>query len=260
MSALELALKRYGAAGGGVPVVLLHGLFGSSANWHSIAQRLGEGRRALAPDLRNHGRSPRSAEMTYPAMASDVLALLDAQGIDQAVLVGHSMGGKAAMWLALEHPERVAALAVADMAPAAYPHRFDAILNALSAIDLTRIRDRRDADAQLAQDLPSAALRGYLLANLVREADTWRWRIDLPALSAAMAEIVGFPDPGGRQYAGNALFIYGTESDYVTGAHLPVIRTLFPLARLRAVANAGHWVYAEQPEAFLSAVKGLLGD
>ena len=255
----ELFLREYGDVGDGrPPVVLLHGLFGSSTNWHRIARRLSESRRVLAPDLRNHGRSPSIPPMTYPAMAEDLANLLDQQGVDQAALVGHSMGGKAAMWLALTRPERVQALVVADMAPVSYAHGFDGVLAALGALDLRAIADRRDADARLAQHLDTPSLRAYLLQNLIKEGDGWRWRIDLPILRNSMDDILGFPDTVGRQYPGPAFFIYGNDSDYVTGKQLPAIRTLFPLARLRGVPNAGHWVYADQPDAFFNAVSGFL--
>lgn len=259
MSSTKLFLREYGGSGHGQPpVVLLHGLFGSSTNWHSIARRLAESRRVLAPDLRNHGRSTSCAPMTYPAMAEDLLALLDDQGIGQAVLVGHSMGGKAAMWLALNWPERVHALAVADIAPVTYKHRFDDVLNALAALDLEGLRDRRDADEQLARRLENPGLRGYLLQSLEKEGNGWRWRIDLPLLGASMQDLLGFPDTTGRQYPGPAFFIYGAQSDYVTGEYLPAIRERFPLARLRSVPGAGHWVYADQPETFLRALQGFL--
>ena len=259
--ALELFRREYGDGDGGAPpLLLIHGLFGSSANWHGIARRLAISRRVLVPDLRGHGRSPCVERLSYPDMAQDLNALLDAEGIDQAAIVGHSMGGKAAMWLALTRPERVSALAVADIAPVAYPHRFDGVVDALSALDLASLSDRKQADDVLTAQLPDPALRGYLLQSLVREAEGWRWRLDLPALADSMDDIVGFPDPAGRQYPGPALFIYGTGSGYVTGEHLPAIRSLLPLARLRAVPNAGLWVYADQPDAFVRALEGFLPD
>jgi esterase len=170
------------------------------------------------------------------------------------------MGGKAAMWLALTEPERVRELVVADVAPVSYGHRFDAIVEALSGLDLPALSNRREADALLARTLPDPGLRGYLLQSLVREADGWRWRLDLSALAASMEEIPGFPDPGDRQYAGPALFVYGTESDYLQAGHLPRIRRLFPLARLRAIPGAGHWVYSDRPDAFVRALESVLPD
>lgn len=259
MTGLKLSLRTYGDAdAAGMPLVLLHGLFGSAANWHGVARHLAQSRRVLVPDLRNHGRSPRSTEMSYPAMAGDVAELMDAERIDRALLVGHSMGGKVAMWLALTQPQRVHALVVADMAPVAYPYRFDDVLGALADLDLHALADRRAANARLALRLPVPGVRDYLLQNLIREAGGWRWRINLPALAAAMDRIGGFPHAAGLQYPGPALFVYGTESSYVTGAHLPAIRIHFPLARLRALPGAGHWVYSDRPDAFVRAVQGFL--
>ncbi len=197
--------------------------------------------------------------ISYEAMAADLIHLLDAREIPRATFIGHSMGGKVAMWLALTASERVAALGVVDMAPAAYPDRFATLLAAMRALPLAAVIDRRDADARLAPDVPDPAVRGYLLQNLERDGDgAWRWRVDLSALDAAMAQIRGFPDPGAAQFPGPALFVYGTESDYLTGEHLARVHTLFPLARLRPVAGAGHWVYADQPEGFLAAIAAIL--
>jgi esterase len=160
--------------------------------------------------------------------------------------------------VALNHPQRVAALAVADMAPVTYPGRFRTILETLASLELTTIGSRRDADARLEKSISDPAVRAYLLQNLVKEDEGWRWRINLAALSESIDSLMSFPAVEGLQFPGSALFIYGTESDYVTGERLPAIKTLFPLARLRAVPNAGHWVYAEQPDAVVSALRGFL--
>jgi esterase len=258
---VALHLREYGGPGAaGHPALLLHGLFGSAVNWHGIARRLAaEGHRVLVPDLRGHGRSPAGDGVSYQAMAGDLVHLLDSQGIPRVTVIGHSMGGKAAMWLALTAPERVAALGVVDIAPVAYPDSLADLLAAMRALPLGQVTDRRGADALLAPAVPDVAVRGYLLQNL--EHDTqggWRWRLALGALGAAMGDIRGFPDPGAAQFPGPSLFVYGTESDYLTGAHLACIQVLFPLARLRPVAGAGHWVYADQPDGFLAAVAGIL--
>jgi esterase len=256
-----LHLREYGPAPNREPpVLLLHGLLGSGANWHGIAQRLAERHWVLVPDLRGHGRSPAGDGISYPALAADLVELLAARGIPRATVIGHSMGGKAAMWLALTAPERVSALGVVDIAPAAYPDRFASLLSALRALPLAEVADRRGADARLSAAVPDPAVRGYALQNLTRDrGGAWRWRLDLGALGAAMAELRGFPDPGQAQFAGPALFVYGTESDYLTSDHLGRIRTLFPLARLRPVAGAGHWVYTDQPAGFLAAIAAILG-
>jgi esterase len=259
MAPVNLSVREYTSrSAGGDPVLLLHGLLGSSVNWHGIARRLAETRTVFAPDLRNHGRSPDAGEMSYPAMADDLAMLLDAKGIPQATVIGHSMGGKAAMWLALTQPERVGSLIVADMAPASYPNGLERVIDPLLGLDLGAIADRRDADDRLAGDLPHPDVRAYLLQNLGREEDGWKWWVNLPVLKASLKQIAGFPDPEDRQYAGAALFLYGTDSDYVTQTQLPAIRNLFPHARLRAVPGAGHWLYSDQPDAFISAVQGFL--
>jgi esterase len=257
---VALHLREYGSvSAAGHPVLLLHGLFGSAVNWHGIARRLAaEGHRVLVPDLRGHGRSPAGDGVSYPAMAGDLVHLLDSHGIPRATVIGHSMGGKAAMWLALAAPDRVAALGAVDIAPVDYPDRHNALLAAMRALPLAQILDRRTADALLAPAVPDTAVRGYLLQNLEQGAGGWRWRVDLSALAAAMADLRGFPDPGTAQFPGPALFVYGTESDYLGGGHLPRVRALFPLARLRPVPGAGHWVYADQPEGFFAAIAGIL--
>lgn len=266
MSGMRLHFRDYGGGGQGLlPVLLIHGLFGASANWHGIAGKLAEHRRVLVPDLRNHGDSPWDPRMDYPAMAGDLVALLDHVGLERAHLVGHSMGGKAAMWLALGQPERVGALVVADMAPVPYVSDFGRLVDAMMSLPLEQIADRRDADHRLAPFISSPEVRGYLLQNLQRmrgaeSVGQWRWRINLPVLSEALDTISGFPDTAGLQFPGPTLFVYGSRSDYVTGAGLPRIRALFPLARLRSIANAGHWVYADQPEAFTAALSGFLKD
>ncbi len=261
-SVLRLSHRAYGGdSPAPLPVLLIHGLFGAASNWHGIARRLAGRRRVLVPDLRNHGDSPWDARMDYPAMAGDLVVLLDEQGIERAHLVGHSMGGKAAMWLALTEPERVGALVVADMAPVTYESRFGELVAALSNLPVNALRDRRDADQRLSGAIASPAVRGYLLQNLVQDgAGHWRWRLNLPVLAAALPSILGFPEPAGRQFPGPTLFLYGSRSDYLTGEALPRIRALFPLARLRSIPNAGHWVYADQPQAFSAAVEGLLKD
>jgi pimeloyl-ACP methyl ester carboxylesterase len=168
------------------------------------------------------------------------------------------MGGKAAMWLTLHHPERIAAVGVLDIAPLTYPSGFETLIDALLALPLQTLSSRGDADRQLADAIPNAAIRGYVLQNLRRDGPHWRWRLNLPAIAAALPKIRAFPDAHDQQFTGPALFLYGTRSDYVDARALAAIRKHFPLARLRAVANAGHWVYADQPDAFIGALEGFL--
>ena len=258
MHSLPLSLRRYGKPGK-TPLILLHGLFGSGINWHGIAARLADDREVLVPDLRNHGASPQDPVMDYPGMAADLLALMNREGIERAAVTGHSMGGKAAMTLALTQPERVESLCVVDIAPIAYPGGFESMIDALQALPIQRIEDRDEAHRHLSAAIPDAAVRDYLLANLRRDEHRWRWRLNLDGIAAAMPAITGFPRREGRQFAGPTLFLYGSDSNYVGARTLGAIRSHFPLARLRAVANAGHWVYADQPDVFVAALKRFLG-
>ncbi len=262
---LPLFLRSYGdPASLATPILLIHGLFGSAVNWHTIVGRLhtllGEDRRLIVPDLRNHGQSPHDPILSYEAMAEDLIGLLDQLGIARAALVGHSLGGKVAMWLALNWPERVAALAVVDIAPVTYPARFGREIAALQKLDLRTLDSRRDADARLVAAIPGAMMRGFLLQNLRKTEAGWGWRFNLAALPGAMAGLGTFPNAQGRQFPGPTAFIHGGNSDYVTAAQLPLIRTLFPHAELIAIPGAGHWVHADQPEACARALADVLAD
>ena len=240
-------------------VVLIHGLFGSAANWGSIARRLADRHYVLNPDLRNHGQSPHDPVHDYPGMAADLRHLLDTHGIDHATLIGHSMGGKAAMQLALETPDRVERLVVVDIAPVDYAHDFQDVLDAFDAVDLSVTSSRADAERQMANRLDSPGLRAFLLQNLVRDGGAWCWRFNREALADAQDVITGFPEAGpGVAYTGPTLFLHGSESDYVLPAHQTTIRTLFPTATIVPIADAGHWVYADQPAAFLARLEGFL--
>lgn len=257
---MKLRVREFGDYTGERPtLILLHGLFGSSANWHSIARRLAASEHVLVPDLRNHGLSPHHQVMDYQSMSTDLAQLIDEHGFDAVRLVGHSMGGKLAMWFALNHPEQVAGLVVVDIAPVAYAHSFDEIFAALSELPLGSIGDRQQAHEALAASLPDPALRHYLLQNLLREDGRWRWRMNLQVLITAIDDILDFPLPAaGQTYPGATLFVYGSESDYLRAPHRQRIFQLFPHARLRPIAGAGHWVYAEKPEAFVSALVPFL--
>lgn len=260
---MELYRREQGeGCAGRPPVVLLHGLFGAASNWLGVAPALAAaGHRLILPDLRNHGRSPHDAEMSYPAMAADVRTLIQQSGHDSATLIGHSMGGKVAMWLALSCPSLVERLVVVDMAPVRYPNRFAGLLGALQRLPLHTLDSRAAADRALAADIPNPALRGYLLQNLTKASGGWRWRFNLEALVCRIHGLMDFPQAAaGRQFPGDALFLHGAESDYVQPEHEPQIRRYFPFARHRAVPGAGHWLYSDQPELFTDAVTGFLAD
>jgi len=254
---LELA---YTETGEGPPLVILHGLFGSSRNWASVARRLGETHRVFAVDLRNHGASPWAETMDYGEMAEDVRAFLARHGLAGATVMGHSMGGKTAMRLALEHGRDVGRLIVVDIAPVAYAHTHQPFVEAMRAVDLATAGRRADVDRQLQAAIPEAAMRGFLLHNLVSEDGRLNWRINLAALAANMNTLIGYPeDLAGLTYDGPTHFLSGAASDYVRKAHHGRIRDLFPKAEIDSIPEAGHWVHAEQPAVFLERVRSILG-
>lgn len=244
--------------GQGEPVAVLHGLFGNAQNWSAVQKRLATGgRRVMALDLRNHGSSAHDPAMDYPSMAEDVAETLAALGVRQAAVIGHSMGGKVAMALALTRPDRVARLVAVDIAPVAHAPALRGYIDAMQAVPLRPGLTRREADAMLATAISEPATRGFLLQNLRIDGAAPAWRLNLVAIAAAMPAIEGFPDSD-RRYAGPTLFVTGERSTYVRPEHHARIRALFPAARLATVAGAGHWLHAENPEGFLAAVTGFL--
>jgi esterase len=255
---LSLAHRRLGS---GPPVVLLHGLFGSGRNWVGIANALAGRFEVVLPDLRNHGASPWDDDCSYPAQAADVLALLDSLGLERVRLVGHSMGGKAAIVLALTAPERVGRLVVADVAPVAYPPVLGTYVQAMRAVDLDLVTRRAEADAALAPAVPEAGIRAFLLQNLEQRDGRFAWRLNLEALGPGIATISGFPELAGAEpYRGPTRLIRGGRSTYVLPEHGPAIERLLPGAEIVTVEGAGHWLHAERPQAFLELLRpGLEG-
>lgn len=247
-------------AGQGSPIALLHGLFGAARNLGVVQRALAPRFRVLALDLRNHGASPHAAAMDYPAMAADVLETLDQRAALPAALVGHSMGGKAAMMAALSHPDQVSRLVVADIAPVAYEHHNAEIATALLAVPLSPGLTRAAADAALVATVPDVGLRAFLLQNLVPGAHP-SWRIGLREIAAAMRVIEGWEPPvAGAVYRGPTLFIAGAASDYVRPEHRPAIRVLFPVARFVTLKHAGHWLHADNPAGFVAVLEAFLAD
>lgn len=256
----ELYYQDYPTSSRATPLVLLHGLFGSGANWRGVARRLGESRRVIVMDMRNHGRSFNDPVMTYPQMAQDILDTLDAAGVDRAHLLGHSMGGKAAMTAALEQSARVAHLIVVDIAPVIYTHTHAPLVEAMMALDLDGLKSRSEADDRLKGSIEDRLVRQFLLQSLEQVEGGYRWRLDLEALKHGMDDLVGFPELEGKVFDGPALFLYGAQSDYVQPEHRPRIESYFPNAEYAAVADAGHWVHADQPAALVASVQRFLGD
>jgi pimeloyl-ACP methyl ester carboxylesterase len=254
MSGVMLNTITHGSATDQPPLLIVHGLFGSARNWGVIAKRLSDERQVIAVDQRNHGDSPWNDLHGYEDMAADIAEVIEANG-GQADLLGHSMGGKASMVLALTRPELVKRLIVADVAPVAYGHTQVQHIEAMRAVDLDAIEKRSDASAQLARHVPDPTLQAFFTQSLdLREK---RWKLNLDVLAAEMSKILGFPDIDGR-FDGPTLFLSGAESDYVLPEYRERIRALFPESRFAKIPGAGHWLHAEKPREFEATVRAYL--
>ncbi|MGY1748560.1 alpha/beta fold hydrolase [Modestobacter sp. SYSU DS0511] len=267
----RLAARTLGDTG--PRVVFVHGLFGQGRNWTTIAKALADdGHRVTLLDLPNHGHSPWTDRVDYGDMAEFVAAELALLG-EPVTLVGHSMGGKVAMQLALRWPELLRALVVVDIAPVDYPETggrtddpdeeaspFAAFIAAMQAVDVDALETREDADRALREAVPSTMVRGFLLQSLVRDGqEGWKWRLNLETLARDLGELRRFPEPEpGATYDGPVLWIAGGNSHYVLDSDRPRMDELFPATRLVRVKNAGHWVHSEQPEVFLETVRHFL--
>ena len=259
-SPVTLTVGRAGPADASrTPMVVAHGLLGTSRNWGSFTSTWAQDRPVLSCDMRNHGASPRDPAMGYLAMAADLAALIKAEGTP-AIVLGHSMGGKAAMALALTRPALVAALVVVDIAPLPNPGPgFVDYLDAMMAIDLGGLTKRSDADAALQAVAPEPMIRGFLLQNLVRGPDGFVWSGNLPVLRESMPAILDWPEPlPGLQYGGPVLAIGGADSRYINERGSAAIRQQFPAADIQHIPGAGHWVHADQPRAFGDLIAGFL--
>lgn len=247
------------AAGEGSPVVLLHGLFGSGGNLGALARALRDDYRVFSLDLPGHGESGVPDPFDLPGMAAGVSAWLDGQGIESAAFVGHSLGGKVAMELALAAPSRVAALVVADIAPVDYPPGHEDVFAGLFAVHAAKPASREEAGALLAAHVADPGVVQFLLSDLRRDADgVLRWRLALEPLHAAYPALARAP-AGGRSYNGPVLFVKGGDSNYLSESQRPVIEALFPAAQVRVVPGAGHWLHVEKPDVFNGIVRRFLG-
>lgn len=247
---MELNFKKYGE---GKPFIILHGLFGSSDNWHSHAQKIGQYFTVYSIDQRNHGDSPWSDEFSYDIMAEDLHEFVTQHQLDDFILMGHSMGGKTAMRYAQLYPDSIHKLISVDMGIKGYPVTHGSILKGLKAIDPTQISSRREADEILAQYEPHPTVRQFLLKNLHRSSQTsFNWKINVPVLADKLNEIIeALPN---EEVMIETLFINGNMSDYIVEEDKNDILKVFPLANFYTVENAGHWVHAEAPEEFIEKV------
>lgn len=258
---LEVHTTSVGEDGTLGRVVFLHGLFGQGKNFTSIAKALQPDFASLLVDLPNHGRSQWAEEVDYEQMADAVAAevrrTIAADG--RIHLVGHSMGGKVAMTLALRHPDLVERLVIVDIAPASSEDmsEFRHLLGALATLDLEDLPSRTEADARLTELIPSRTVRGFLLQNLRSEGDGWRWQANLDVLLRDLPTIGGYV-PEGEPFSRPVLWIAGERSPYVKPEHRPAMEAIFPRTVLLTIKGAGHWVHSEKPEAFVSALRTFL--
>ena len=238
-------------------LVIAHGLFGSGRNWGVIARNLAVGRDVLAVDMRNHGSSFRAESQSYPDMAGDLAEVIGSMGAPCDVL-GHSMGGKASMYLALTQGHLLRRLVVADIAPVAYGHDQSRYVAAMRGLDLAGLTSRIEADKRLSATVPDPSLRAFFLQSLNLKVQPPVWRLNLDVLEAEMGKIVGWPDVAGK-FDGPVLFLTGSESHYVKPEYRETIRGLFPHARFAKLNGAGHWLHADKPREFEETVRVFLG-
>lgn len=247
----------------GPRVLFLHGLFGQGKNWTSIAKNLADQARVIMVDLPNHGRSGWTESLTYAEMATLITDVLTTDDPEPLNVIGHSMGGKVAMAMALLHPDLVEKLVVADIAPVRYERisGFADYVMGMRSIDLSRLRTRGEADQALQPYVPDAVVRAFLLQNLRRDSSSetgWRWQMNLSLLGGKLADLGDWPDLASPPYEGPVLWIAGGRSDYIRPEYGPAMRALFPRTQLVTIKQAGHWVHSDQPEIFVAAVRRFL--
>ena len=246
-----MELLHYSEIGYGDPLVILHGLFGSSKNWQSLARVFSEHFRVITLDLRNHGQSFHHDEMNYTVMAEDVSRLMRHIGVESCSLIGHSMGGKTAILLALKYPHLVSRLVVADIAPVVYSHAYDHLIDPILSMPLDQMESRSAADKVLQRDIPDTMLRSFLLQNLEGKAGHWRWKVNWSAIDSQLNQLTGYPDlPNGWKINLPTCFIRGENSDYICVDEETEIKAHFENVIIQTVGNAGHWLHAEQPANF----------
>ena len=255
---MRLAHEIFGANQPGPALLIAHGLFGQGRNWGSLARRLARRRKVVTVDMRNHGDSPWAEAGGYPEMADDLADTIAEVAGGPADVLGHSMGGKAAMVLALTRPGSVHRLIVADIAPVRYRHSHARYLAAMRGLYLPGLTRRSDADPLLAEAIPEPALRAFILQNLVIEEGRARWKPNLDALARVIGDLLDFPADLPERFDGPALFLHGLASDYVAPETHAAIRARFPQARIEGIEDAGHWLHADRPEPFLAAVERFL--
>ncbi|WP_340200277.1 alpha/beta fold hydrolase [Ascidiimonas sp. W6] len=238
--------------GKGKPLIILHGFLGMSDNWKTLGNFYAEsGFEVHLVDQRNHGRSFHAESFSYELMSADLLYYLQYHKIERSQIIGHSMGGKTAMFFALHNPENVHKLIIADIAPKYYSVHHQEILEGLHSVNLNEISSRKEAEEQLGLYIKDFGIRQFLLKNLYRKTrDSFDWRMNLPVLSAHVEE-VGASTPEDKEFKGETLFLKGGKSNYLTMDDIPLITKLFPNTTIESIENAGHWLHAENPKQFI---------
>jgi esterase len=254
---MRLHNTSYGL-GSSPALIILHGLLGSSDNWHSLGKIFGEHFRTFVLDARNHGRSPHSDVFNYHAMSEDVVEFVRQKNLSSVSLLGHSMGGKTAALVSLLHPELIDKLIVVDIAPRSYQAHHDQVFNALTSLDLSMFEYRKDIDEVLSKKMREVPLRQFLMKNLIRDdSGRFYWKMNLEVLEKNYAQI-NEELPRDHQFDKPTLFIRGENSDYIQMEDMPIIYKLFPKAKLATIKNAGHWVHVDAPEEFADIVLNFL--
>ncbi|MDP6487946.1 MAG: alpha/beta fold hydrolase [SAR324 cluster bacterium] len=243
----------------GPDFVVLHGLFGSGKNWRSFAGSLEEDFQVWTLDARNHGDSPHADSMSYQQMAEDVVRFFDENELENVILLGHSMGGKTAMQLALQFPDRIAALIVVDIAPVCYDHQQKQLklIEAMQGLHLAAEMSRSDIEKKLALKIPEKRLLSFLMTNLYRQNGQFQWRIGLEQIAAGMPYLLNYPEVN-SVFKGPVQFIGGENSAYLKFEYHALIRKKFPESRITMLKNCGHWLHVEQPAAFQKTVNEFL--
>lgn len=258
MTTVALHYKEYGDPNG-IPLIIIHGFLGSLDNWHTLATRWAkQGMYVLALDMRNHGKSPHTATHSVPEMSEDVRILMYEKQIQNAVVLGHSMGGKVAMHLALHHPNLVLKLIVVDIAPKKYRSgAHDDVFNAIKNVNLTGISTRKEAEQAMMPYLGDFGTRQFILKSLEREGETFRWKFNIEVLMSAYNEVIDEIKPG-NTFNGDVLFIKGALSLYIKPEDELLIKQLFPKAKIQTIEGAGHWLHADKPDATFEALRNFV--
>jgi len=262
----------FSKSGSGPPLIIVHGLYGSSDNWGVVAKSLSDRYTVYMVDQRNHGQSPHSEIHDYPSMRDDLIEFMDRHELSKAIFVGHSMGGKTVMFLSESNPELIETLIIVDISPTPYKEDDRAgqvqthktIMEGLMGVDFSRVDKREDVDSQLARHIASGRIRSFLLKNVRRTSENhFEWKLNVPVLYRSLDRVLDGLDAskysGGEEIAGfPVLFIRGEKSDYITDDDILVIQQIFPMSRISTIPDAGHWLHVEQPSLLVKTIRYFL--